>query len=203
MKRNIKRIISFALVMTFLLSTMITVSAEGTIAAENFSVEDELMPMSADYCGSGHAYGFTPRTYTYYYVTIDSTIYAVLRLVEPGEDPIVVTIEPNWESDLFIQYVQDAMSYYMQNITYQSDLYYAWNGIRGYSIMNTILDYDSFDEEEVFIVIKYHLIEYNNNSSNPDVPVESSAEILTDLFYKEYLIYNHFDYLDSNYNTAE
>lgn len=67
MKRSIKRIISFALVMTMLLSTMLVVSAEGTNVAESFSVEEELMPMAATNCIPTSAKGYSGKTYSYSY----------------------------------------------------------------------------------------------------------------------------------------
>ena len=72
MKKSIKKIISLALVMTMLLSTMMVVSAEGTIAAENVSFEEELMPMAATACFSAIGYSGT----VYKYVGFDPiTIY--------------------------------------------------------------------------------------------------------------------------------
>ena len=100
MKRSIKRIISFALVMTMLLSTMITVSAEGTIATEDVSFEDELMPLVADPCASNNAAGFSGVAFVYFYNGLNEiNLRYNVRTIIPGE--------PNDTSDSYVECVDE------------------------------------------------------------------------------------------------
>ena len=106
MKKSIKKLISLALVMTMLLSTMMVVSAEGTIATEDVSFEEELMPLAATNC----LYTST-RGYSGAYYRFSGT--GVITLSAAG---VTKSAAPNLHSDMFITEIQIMADIY-ENLT--------------------------------------------------------------------------------------
>ena len=160
MKKSIKKIISLALVMTMLLLTMMVVSAEGTIAADEVSFEEELMPMTADYCGSNYAYGFTGRIYSYRY---NSSIEIVVRV---GEITNQVSLEPSDYTTSFASKVNTMNSYY--NNIRSTDYISARNHIKDDSEIAELFETSNYNQNSIAEVLEGKLVSYylQNNSDN-------------------------------------
>ena len=208
MKRSIKRIISFALVMTMLLSTMITVSAEGTIAAENFSVEDELMPLAADPCASNNAAGFSGKPFVYFYNGVNE--------INLRFDVIHwATGTPDVDSDYYVESV-DNMAFIADTYIHRDDdetdddvnneiCKAVWYEMREDDIWDYYREVDILPWDEVESKISSNVTSICTDQNFEYVitnrEMNRISEIFCDWVYNENMAYGYFDFFYETNNN--